>query len=40
VPADERRFGLDRRTLRPTLAVFVLVFIMSVVLPVINAAVP
>ena len=40
MPADERRFGLDRRTLRPTLAVFVLVFIMSVVLPVINAAVP
>ncbi len=40
VPADERRFGLDRRTLRPTLAVFGLVFVMSVVLPVINAAVP
>jgi hypothetical protein len=40
VPADERRFGLDRRTLRPTLAVFGLVFVMSVVLPVINATVP
>jgi hypothetical protein len=40
VPADERRFGLDRRTLRPTLAVFALVFLMSVVLPVINATVP
>jgi hypothetical protein len=40
VPADERRFGLDRRTLRPTLAVFALAFIMSVVLPVINATVP
>ncbi|HEY1841594.1 MAG TPA: hypothetical protein VGG53_15515 [Mycobacterium sp.] len=40
VPADERRLGLDRRTLRPTLAVFALVFIMSVVLPVINATVP
>ena len=40
VPADERLFGLDRRTLRPTLAVFALVFIMSVVLPVINATVP
>ena len=40
VPADERRFGLDRRTLRPTLAVFALVFIMSVVLPVMDAAVP
>ena len=40
VPADERRFGLDRRTLRPTLAVFALVFVMSVVLPVINATVP
>jgi len=40
VPADERRFGLDRRTLRPTLAVFALVFVMSVVLPVIDAAVP
>ncbi|WP_428341813.1 hypothetical protein [Mycobacterium sp.] len=40
VPADERRFGLDRRTLRPTLAVFGLVFVMSVVLPVINGTVP
>ena len=40
VPADERRFGLDRRTLRPTLVVFALVFVMSVVLPVINAKVP
>jgi hypothetical protein len=40
VPADERRFGLDRRSLRPTLAVFTLVILMSVVLPVINASVP
>src|ERR1700690_4647960 len=40
VPADERRFGLDRRTLRPTLTVFALVIMMSVVLPVINAMVP
>jgi hypothetical protein len=40
VPADERLFGLDRRTLRPTLVVFALVFIMSVVLPIINATVP
>jgi hypothetical protein len=40
VPADERRFGLDRRTLRPTLAVFALAFVMSVVLPMINATVP
>jgi hypothetical protein len=40
VPADERRFGLDRRTLGPTLAVFALVLVMSVVLPLINAAVP
>jgi hypothetical protein len=40
VPADERRFGLDRRTLRPTLAVFALVFVMSVALPVIDATVP
>jgi hypothetical protein len=40
VPADERRFGLDRRTLRPTLVVFGLVLLMSVVLPVINATVP
>jgi hypothetical protein len=40
VPADERRFGLDRRTLRPTLVVFALVVLMSVVLPVINATVP
>ena len=40
MPADERRFGLDRRTLRPTLTVFALVVVMSVVLPVINATVP
>jgi hypothetical protein len=40
VPADERRFGLDRRTLRPTLTVFALVVVMSVLLPVINATVP
>lgn len=40
VPADERRFGLDRRTLRPTLAVFGLVIVMAVILPVINASVP
>ena len=40
MPADERRFGLDRRTLRPTLVVFALVVLMSVVLPVINATVP
>ena len=40
VPADERWFGLDRRTIRPTLAVFALAFVMSVVLPVVNAKVP
>jgi hypothetical protein len=40
VPADERLFGLDRRTIRPTLAVFALAFVMSVVLPIINAGVP
>ena len=40
VPADERWFGLDRRTVRPTLAVFALAFVMSVVLPVIDATVP
>jgi hypothetical protein len=40
VPADERRFGLDRRTIRPTLAVFALAFVMSVVLPVVNATAP
>ncbi len=40
MPADERRLGLDRRTLRPTLVVLALVVAMSVVLPVINAAVP
>jgi hypothetical protein len=40
VPADERRFGLDRRTIRPTLAIFALAFLMSVVLPVVNATVP
>jgi hypothetical protein len=40
VPADERLFGVDRRTIAPTLAVFALVLVMSVVLPVINAKVP
>jgi hypothetical protein len=40
VPADERLFGVDRRTIPPTLAVFALVIVMSVVLPVINATVP
>lgn len=40
VPADQRLFGLDRRTIAPTLAVFALVLVMSVVLPLINAAVP
>ena len=40
VPADQRLFGLDRRTIGPTLTVFVLVIVMSVVLPVVNAMVP
>ena len=40
VPADERWLGLDRRTIGPTLAVFALAVVMSVVLPVINANVP
>ncbi len=39
VPADERLLGLDRRTIAPTLAVFALAIVMSVVLPVINAKV-
>jgi len=40
VPADERLFGVDRRTIAPTLAVFALAIVMSVVLPIINAKVP
>ena len=40
VPADERLFGLDRRTIAPTLTVFALAFVMSVVLPLINTKVP
>ena len=40
VPADKRLFGVDRRTIAPTLAVFALVIVMSVVLPVVNAMVP
>ncbi len=40
VPADVRFFGLDRRTIGPTLMVFALAVAMSVVLPVINAEVP
>lgn len=40
VPADERLFGVDRRTIAPTLAVFALAIVMSVVLPIVNAQVP
>jgi len=40
VPADERLFGVDRRTIAPTVAVFALAVVMSVVLPVMNATVP
>lgn len=40
VPADQRWFGLDRRTIAPTLTVFALAFVMAAVLPVVNAAVP
>lgn len=40
VPADQRLFGLDRRTIAPTLTVFALAFVMSVVLPLVSAAVP
>lgn len=40
VPADERLFGVDRRTIAPTFAVFALAIVMSVVLPVVNAQVP
>jgi hypothetical protein len=40
VPADERLFGVDRRTIAPTLAVFTLAIVMSVVLPVVNAQIP
>ena len=40
VPADTRFLGVDRRTIAPTLAVFALAVVMSVVLPVINATVP
>jgi hypothetical protein len=40
VPADQRLFGVDRRTIAPTVAVFALAIVMSVVLPVINDRVP
>ena len=40
VPADARFLGIDRRTVRPTLAVFALAVVMSVVLPIIDAQVP
>jgi len=40
VPADVRFLGLDRRTILPTLVVFALAIVMSVVLPIVNAAVP
>ena len=39
VPADERWFGLDRRTIAPTLTVLALAIVMSVILPTINASV-
>ncbi len=39
VPADERLLGVDRRTIAPTLAVFALVTVMSVALPIVNATV-
>jgi hypothetical protein len=37
VPADQRLLGLDRRTIGPTVAVFALAMLMSVVLELINA---
>lgn len=37
VPADQRLLGLDRRTIVPTVTVFALAILMSVVLEVINA---
>ncbi len=40
VPADKRLLGLDRRTVAPTLTVLALAILMSVVLPLVNAAVP
>jgi hypothetical protein len=40
VPADARFLGVDRRTIAPTLTVFALAVVMSVVLPVINAMAP
>ena len=40
VPADQRWFGLDRRTIAPTLTVFALAAAMSVVLPLVDAAIP
>jgi hypothetical protein len=40
VPADTRFLGVDRRTIAPTLAVFALAVVMSVVLPVISATAP
>lgn len=40
VPADQRFLGLDRRTFAPTVTVFAVALVMSVVLPIVNAAVP
>ncbi len=40
VPADQRWFGLDRRTIAPTLTVFALALLMSVVLPLVNVSIP
>ena len=40
VPADQRWFGLDRRTIAPTLTVFAVALAMSVVLPLIDDTIP
>ena len=40
VPADQRWFGLDRRTIAPTLTVFAVALVMSVVLPLIDDTIP
>ncbi len=39
VPADRRWLGLDRRTVAPTVLVFALAFVMTVVLPIVDVAV-
>jgi hypothetical protein len=40
VPAEQRRLGLDRRSLLPALVVFVIAIVLRAIIPLIDSAVP